>query len=118
MQDGLTEKSKPYRPVPASSLPCGSSTLPMQHDRKIIDRQVGRNAQLFAQSIADLGSAEQRFPYLRILVSLVEQAHPEWSQTPQKDQRVAQLIHQMSDDQLDEEEVAEVVRVRDAERRR
>ncbi|MEM8556583.1 MAG: DUF4290 domain-containing protein [Bacteroidota bacterium] len=81
-----------------------------------MDRQVGRNAQLFAESIATLGSKEERYPYLRILVSLVEQAHPEWNQAPQKDRQIAQLVHVMSNQALDRGEVADVVRVRDEER--
>ncbi|HLT45610.1 MAG TPA: hypothetical protein VK002_00150 [Rubricoccaceae bacterium] len=86
------------------------------YDTKILDRQVGRNAQLFAQSIAELDGPEQRYPYLRILVSLVETAHPEWSQAPNKDQQIAELIVQMSEGALDQQEVADVVRVRDEER--
>ena len=85
-------------------------------DRKIVDRQVGRNAQLFAQSVADLTSAEERYPYLRILISIIEQAHPEWNQAPQKDRQIAFLIDQMSGGGLDTDEVADVVRVRDEER--
>lgn len=88
----------------------------MDNATKIIDRQVGRNAQLFAQAVAALGTPQARFPYLRILVSLVEQAHPEWSHAPQKDQHIAQLVLHMSQDGLALEEVVEVVRVRDAER--
>ncbi|MEM8600295.1 MAG: DUF4290 domain-containing protein [Bacteroidota bacterium] len=90
--------------------------MAMVTDRKILDRQVGRNAQLFAESIATLGSKEERFPYLRILVSLVEQAHPEWNQAPEKDRQIAQLVHMMSNRALDRGEVADVVRVRDEER--
>jgi hypothetical protein len=86
------------------------------YDTKILDRQVGRNAQLFAQSIAGLDAPEQRYPYLRILVSLVEVAHPEWNQAPSKDQQIAELIVQMSDGALARQEVADVVRVRDEER--
>jgi hypothetical protein len=86
------------------------------YDTKILDRQVGRNAQLFAQSIADLGDAEARYPYLRILVALVESAHPEWNQAPNKDQQIAEVLVQMSEGTLDLQEVADVVRVRDEER--
>lgn len=86
------------------------------YDNKILDRQVGRNAQLFAQAIAGLEGPEQRYPYLRILVSLVEVAHPEWSQAPNKDQQIAELVVQMSEGRLDPQEVADVVRVRDEER--
>lgn len=86
-------------------------------DRKIVDRQVGRNAQLFAQSVASLESAEERYPYLRILISIIEQAHPEWNQAPQKDRQIAHLIGQMcGSDTLDADEIADVVRVRDEER--
>ena len=85
-------------------------------DRKIVDRQVGRNAQLFAQSVAELESAEERYPYLRILISIIEQAHPEWNQAPQKDRQIAHLIGQLGGEDLDLDEVADVVRVRDEER--
>ena len=88
----------------------------MAYAEKIIDRQVGRNAQLFSQSIADMDSAEARYPYLRILVSIVEQAHPEWNNAPQKDAQIAGLIANMSNDALSSDEVAGVVRVRDDER--
>jgi hypothetical protein len=49
-------------------------------------------------------------------VHLVETAHPEWGQAPQKDRQIAELIRQMSGGTLDAEEVAGVVRVRDEER--
>lgn len=88
----------------------------MHFNTKMVDRQTGRNAELFAQSIAELDTPEERYPYLRILVSLVEQAHPEWNQIPSKDRQIADLILRMSKDELDPEEVAEVVRVRDEER--
>jgi hypothetical protein len=83
---------------------------------KVVDRQVGRNAELFAQSIASLESTEQRYPYIRILVSIIEQAHPEWTQAPTKDMQIAHLVHLMSRAQLNEAEVADIVRIRDAER--
>jgi hypothetical protein len=86
------------------------------YNEKIRDRQVGRNAQLFAQAIADLETAEERYPYLRILVSIIEQAHPEWNQAPKKDRQIAHLVDTLSDGTLDQDEVAEVVRVRDEER--
>lgn len=88
----------------------------MTYPSKILDRQVGRNAQLFARSIADLDGPERRYPYLRILVHLVETAHPEWSQAPRKDRQIAALLVEMSEGALDEGEVAAVVRVRDEER--
>ena len=88
----------------------------MYYDTKIIDRQVGRNAQLFAQSVANLSTPEERYPYLRILVSIIEQAHPEWNQAPQKDKQIAFLIGQLSQHNIDQDETATVVRVRDEER--
>jgi hypothetical protein len=88
----------------------------MRYDTTMVDRQVGRNAELFAQSIAEIGSREERYPYLRILVSLIDQAHPEWRQAPNKVERIAELACELSDDQLDAEEVEEVVRVRDEEK--
>ncbi len=88
----------------------------MKYDTKIVDRQVGRNAELFAQSIAELETDEHRFPYLRILISIIEQAHPEWNQAPQKDRQIAFLIGQMCQHAMDADEVADVVRIRDEER--
>lgn len=88
----------------------------MQYEDKIIDRQVGRNAQLFARAVADLDSPERRYPYLRILVSVIEQAHPEWGQAPEKDTQIGGLIHELSGGTIGEEEAAEVVRARDEER--
>lgn len=88
----------------------------MRYDEPMVDRQTGRNAELFAQAIAEMDSKEARYPYLRILVSLVEQAHPEWNQAPHKDEQIAALVRRMSQDALDKEEVAEIVRVRDEER--
>ncbi len=88
----------------------------MIYTTKIVDRLVGRNAELFARAIAEYSSAEARYPYLRILVSMIEQAHPEWNQTPQKDRQIAHLIERMAPQLLDFEEVVEVVRVRDEER--
>ena len=90
--------------------------MPVSYATRIVDRQVGRNAQLFAAAIAGLDTPERRYPYLRILVHLVETAHPEWGQAPQKDRQIAELIRQMAGGGLDEDEVAGVVRVRDEER--
>ncbi len=88
----------------------------MTYDRKILDRQVGRNAQLFAEATADLPTPAERFRYVRILVALVETAHPEWGQAPGKDRRIADLAVALSGGRLDADEVAAVVRVRDEER--
>lgn len=88
----------------------------MPQGDKIIDRQIGRNAELFAASIARMETPEERYPYLRILVSIVEQAHPELNQAPQKDQQIASLIAGLGHHLLSVDEVASVVRVRDEER--
>ena len=83
---------------------------------KIVDRQVGRNSELFAMAVAELASKEERYPFLRILVSVLEQAHPEWNQAPHKDRQIAHSVSLMSKGKLEMDEVAEVVRVRDEER--
>lgn len=88
----------------------------MSYDEKIVDRQVGRNAQLFAQSIAELDSKEERYPYLRILISIIEQAHSEWNQAPHKTDQIAQLIRRMSHMEIDREEIEEIIEQRDRER--
>jgi len=88
----------------------------MSEVTKIIDRQVGRNAELFAESIAKMETPEARYPYLRILISIIEQAHPELNQAPSKDRQIAQLIAGLCRHQLELDEVADVVRVRDEER--
>ena len=88
----------------------------MRYDSRMVDRQIGRNAELFAQSIAEIDSKEERYPYLRILVSLIEQAHPEWRQAPNKAEQMATLASELSGDALDTEEVERVAKVRDRER--
>mgnify|MGYP006430797247 CR=1 FL=1 len=90
----------------------------MRYDTMMVDRQVGRNAELFSQAIAEIDTAEERYPYMRILVSLVEQAHPEWRQAPNKIEQMLDLIDRMSKGTLDEEEVEEVIKMRDRERGR
>lgn len=86
------------------------------YGQRIIDRQVGRNAQLFAETVSSLHSPEGRYPYLRILISIIEQAHPEWGQAPKKDRQIAHLVRELSGEKLTEDEVATVVRLRDEER--
>ena len=92
-----------------------STVSSVEFVRKMIDRQVGRNAELFADAIAGMDKPEERYPYLRILVSIIEQAHPEWNQAPKKDRQIAHLVALMSE-KLSSDEVADVVRVRDEER--
>lgn len=82
---------------------------------RIQDRQLGRNAQLLAEATGALETSAERFPYLRILVSLIETAHPEWSQAPQKARQIADLAVSLSGQALDAAEVARVVEVRNEE---
>lgn len=88
----------------------------MDYNDKIVDKQVGRNSDLFAQAIGKLETRAERYPHLRILVSIIEQAHPEWNHAPNKDRQVSSLVMRMSKGLLDPEEVAEIVQLRDAER--
>lgn len=88
----------------------------MPYTTRILDRQVGRNAQLFAHALGDVEGEEARYPYLRILVALIENAHPEWNQAPRKEQHIAELAVALSQGRIDKEEVMRVVRVRDEER--
>jgi hypothetical protein len=88
----------------------------MRFNKKVADWQVGRNAELFANAIAEIDTPEMRYPYLRILISIVEQAHSEWNQAPHKDRQIANAISIMSEGKLERDEIAEVVRVRDEER--
>ncbi len=88
----------------------------MHYEDKIIDRQIGRNAQLFAEAIAELDTEERRYPYLRILISVIEQAHPEWGQAPEKATQISSLVHELSGGALAPEETAQVIRARDEER--
>jgi hypothetical protein len=89
--------------------------LIMSYSRNILDRKVGRNAQLFACAIAQLDTPRARFPYLRILVSLIEKAHPEWQHAPGKQRQVARLARRMSDGALCPDEVTEVMKARERE---
>lgn len=106
------------RNVPTNGSPAATPLMSDSATRpdKIIDRQVGRNAELFADSIAQMATPEERYPYLRILISIVEQAHPELNQAPQKDRQVAHLVASLGHHKLDMNEIADVVRVRDEER--
>lgn len=86
------------------------------YDTRIVDRQVGRNAQLYAEAIAELDAPADRYPHLRILVSLIEQAHPEWGQAPEKGRQIGELARDLGGGELDVEEVSLVVKARDEER--
>jgi hypothetical protein len=88
----------------------------MQYREKMVDRQIGRNAELFAEAVGVLKTPEERYPYLRILISIIELARPEWNQSPNKDRQMAHLILKMSRGQVPMDESAEVCRLRDMER--
>lgn len=88
----------------------------MNPQEKMTDRQVGRNADLFAQKIGGYPTKDERYAYIRILISIIEQAHPEWNQAPNKDEQIAHLVFHMSHGAVDREETAEIVRLRDEER--
>lgn len=88
----------------------------MNTQEKVIDRQVGRNAELFARKIAVIPTKEERYGYIRILAAIIEQAHPEWGQAPKKPDQIAHLVHRMSGDVIDQDEIREIVRLRDEER--
>lgn len=88
----------------------------MTNSTNITDRQIGRNPELFAVSIGKLETPELRYPYLRILIDLIEQAHPELGQAPQKDRKIAHLIFKLSKGSIEMDEISDVVRVKDEER--
>ncbi len=88
----------------------------MKYNEKMFNRQIGRNAQLYAQAVSEIETPEARYPYLRILISVIEQARPEWIQVPQKEQLFTHLINEMTESSIDASEIARVIQVRDAER--
>lgn len=91
--------------------------MPITYRDKIVDRQVGRNAELFALAVGETKKTpEERYPFLRILISILEQARPEWHQSPTKDRQLAHAIFKLSRGMIPVDETAEVVRLRDMER--
>ncbi len=98
------------------SFPSTACAPVITYETKIVDRSVGRNADLLAVEVGKMATAEERYPFIRILISIIEQAHPEWNQAPSKDKQVAHLIFHMSHGGIDREETAHIVRLRDEER--
>jgi len=88
----------------------------MKYEQKVADRQVGRNADLFAAKIGEMQTPDERYAYIRILISIIEQAHPEWNQAPNKDKQIAHLIFHMSHGEVPQDETSEIARLRDEER--
>jgi len=87
----------------------------MKYEQKIVDRQIGRNADLLAIAVGKIETVEERYAYIRILISIIEQAHPEWNQAPNRDKQISHLIFHMSHGSIDREEAANVIRLRDEE---
>ncbi len=81
---------------------------------KMFNRQLGRNAQRYAEALASLDTAEARYPHLRTLVGVIEQSRPEWITIGRKDELFAELIRDLGAD-LPAEEVAQAIHARDLE---
>ncbi len=109
---------KPAAPFPVwrSTVSHSPSHHVIKYETKIVDRSVGRNADLLAVEVGKMPTVEERYPYIRILISIIEQVHPEWNQAPSKDKQVAHLIFHMSHGGIDREETANICRLRDEER--
>lgn len=88
----------------------------LRYSDKVVDRQVGRNAQLYAQSIGLMDTAEERYPHLRILIGLIEQGHGDWGRGKGRLRRIVTLAGQLSKGAIDKDEIAEVAEMLDAER--
>lgn len=78
------------------------------------NRQLGRNAERYAQAIATLDTPQARYPHLRTLVGVIEQSRPEWITVGRKDQLFAELIGELGAD-VPAEEVARAIAARDLE---
>ena len=56
----------------------------MRMNEKMLNRQLGRNAQEFAQAIGRMETPAVRYPYLRELLAVIEEARPEWAEAAHK----------------------------------
>ena len=88
----------------------------MRYNEKMFSRQLGRNAQLFAQQLGRLETAEARYPYLRQLLAVIEEARPEWGEAEHRSALFAQLVRDLCGPALSDAEIEAAVRARDAER--
>lgn len=88
----------------------------MRYNEKMFSRQLGRNAQLFAQQLGRLETAEARYPYLRQLLAVIEEARPEWGEAEHRSALFAQLVRDLCGPAVTDEEIETAVRARDAER--
>lgn len=88
----------------------------MRYNEKMFNRQLGRNAQQFAQAIGRMETPEARHPYLRQLVAVIEEARPEWAEVAHKGALYTHLVRELCGPLVTDEEIDAAVRARDAER--
>ena len=86
----------------------------MRSANKMFNRQLGRNAQGYAEALAALDTPAARYPHLRTLVCVIEQSRPEWITVGRKDELFAELIRDLGAD-VPADEVAQAIRARDTE---
>lgn len=88
----------------------------MRYNEKMFNRQIGRNAQLLAEAVGRMATPEARYPHLRALLAVIEEARPEWAAADHRIGLFTHLVRELSGAEVDEAEVAAAVRARDAER--
>ena len=88
----------------------------MRYNEKMFNRQLGRNAQLFGQAIGRMETPEERHPYLRELVAVIEEARPEWAEADHKVTLYTHLVRELCGPFVTDDEIEAAVRARDAER--
>lgn len=88
----------------------------MRMNEKMLNRQLGRNAQEFAQAIGRMETPAVRYPYLRELLAVIEEARPEWAEAAHKADLFTHLIRDLSAADIAVDEIHTALRARDAER--
>ncbi len=88
----------------------------MRYNETMFNRQLGRNAQLFAHAIGRMETPEERYPYIRELLAVIEEARPEWAEAAHKAPLYAHLVRELCGPLVTDEEIEAAVRTRDAER--
>ena len=88
----------------------------MRYNEKMFNRQIGRNAQLLAEAVGRMETPEARYPYLRSLLAVIEEARPEWAEADHRVSLYTHLVRDLSRADLAEAEVEAAVRAREAER--
>ncbi len=86
----------------------------MRSADKMFNRQLGRNAQGYAEALAGLDTPAARYPHLRTLVGVIEQSRPEWITVGRKEELFAELIRDLGAD-VPADEIAQAVQARDLE---